>query len=111
MVVIGYTDPDLTAIPRDSPTPAVRSRFLMYAIAAACKWRLFKGDINTAFLLGPKDEIKRCVFGKPPPELLAKLGVSDNYLVQFQKAVYGFVHARRKSWESFTKKVLALNWV
>ena len=81
LVVIGYTDPDLTEIPRDSPTLAVRTRFMMYAIAAASKWKLYKGDIETAFLQGPKDEVSRRVYGKPPPELLKRLGLSDDYIV------------------------------
>ena len=54
---------------------------MMYAIAAACKWKLYKGDIKTAFLQGPKDEISRRVYGKPPPELLARLGLSGGYIV------------------------------
>ena len=56
---------------------------MMYAIAAASKWKLHKGDIKTAFLQGPKDEVSRRVYGKPPPELLTRLGLSDDYIVQF----------------------------
>ena len=110
-MVIGHTDPDLTEVPRDSPTLALRSRFVMYAIAAACKWELWKGDIKAAVLQGDKEELQRKVFGKPPPELLARLGVGPEYLVQFQKAVYGFVHAPRAFWRTFTKKVTAMGWV
>ncbi len=56
LVVIGYTDPDLTEIPRDSPTLAVRSRFTLFALAAMHHWHLYKVDIKTAFLQGEKSE-------------------------------------------------------
>ena len=31
---MGFTDPDLVDVPRDSPTLAVRTRYIMFAIAA-----------------------------------------------------------------------------
>ena len=79
--MVGYTDPDLVDVPRDSPTLAARSRFILYAIAAASRWRLFKGDIKTAFLQGAKDELDRNVFGRPPPELLSYLKSGPEYVV------------------------------
>ena len=70
LVVLGYTDPDLTELTRDAPTLALRTRMIIFTLAAAAEWTLFKGDIKTAFLQGDKDEIQRQVFGAPPPELL-----------------------------------------
>ena len=82
LVVVGFTDPDLTSVPRDSPTLAVRTRYLMYAIVAMHKWELCKGDITAAFLQGEAGaEEAWKVYGKPPPELLQRLGVNENYLV------------------------------
>ncbi len=68
---MGFTDPDLVAVPRDSPTLAVRTRHLVFAIAAMNKWALFKGDIKAAFLQGEASEAERKVYGIPPPELAA----------------------------------------
>ncbi len=75
----------------------------MFTIAAASHWVLFKGDIKNAFLQGDKVEKERKVYGQAPPELLARLGVGPEYIVQFERAVYGFVHAPRRFWESFTR--------
>ncbi len=82
MVVVGFTDPDLLSVPRDSPTLAVRTRYLMYALVAMNRWELHKGDITAAFLQGEAGaEEARKVYGRPPPELLKRLGVDDLYVV------------------------------
>ena len=93
MVVLGYTDPDLTEVARDAPTLALRTRLMLFAICAAEKWVLHKGDIKNAFLQGDKAEVGREVYGSPPPELLGRLNVGPECIVQFQRAVFGFVHA------------------
>ncbi len=56
MVVLGYTDPGLIDVAGDSPTLALRTRFILLTIAAASGWTLFKGDIKNAFLQGDKVE-------------------------------------------------------
>ncbi len=80
---IGYQDPDLVDVPRDSPTLATRTRFVMFALVAATCWPLYKGDIKTAFLTGDKSEADRSVFGEAPQELLARLNLGPEYVVQF----------------------------
>ena len=70
LVVVGFTDPDLLDVPRDSPTLATRTRFMMFVITAAQCWSLYKGDVKTAFLQGDTNELARNVFGEAPPELL-----------------------------------------
>ena len=62
-MVIGYTDPDLVDVPRDSPTLSTKARMVLYAIAAANCWTLYKGDIKCAFLQGEKAEAERRVYG------------------------------------------------
>ena len=95
LVVLGYTDPDLTGVARDAPTLAMRTRLMLFAICAAEKWVLHKGDIKAAFLQGDKAEVGREVYGSLPPELIARLSVGPEYIVQFQRAIYGCVHAPR----------------
>ena len=70
LVVVGFTDPDLIHVPRDSPTLATPTRYIMFAITAAQSWSLYKGDIQTAFLYGDSNELARNVYGEAPPELL-----------------------------------------
>ena len=50
LVVVGFQDPDLTSLARDSPTLSLRSRLLFLAYVAAAKGQLEKGDIKNAFL-------------------------------------------------------------
>ena len=54
---------------------------MFFAICAASKYELFKGDIKAAFLQGDAEELDRCVYGNPPPELLARLGLSKDYII------------------------------
>ena len=57
LVVLGYTDPDLTEVARDSPTLALRTGLMLFAICAAERWTLYKGDIKNVLLEGGKAEI------------------------------------------------------
>ena len=57
---------------------------MLFAICAAEKWILYTDDIKNAFLQGDKAEVGREVYGSPPPELLARLNVGPEYIVQFQ---------------------------
>ena len=54
---------------------------MFYALTAASRWTLYKGDIKTAFLQGEDEELDRQVYGEPPPELLKRLGLSKEYCV------------------------------
>ena len=81
LVVIGYQDPDLTEIPRDSPTLATRTRLVFFAICALLGWSLHKGDIKTAFLTGDKSEAARQVYGEPTKELRERLGLDEQYVL------------------------------
>ena len=57
LVASGYADPDLNELQRDAPTLALRTRMIIFSIAAASHWTLLKGHIKTAFLQGDKDKI------------------------------------------------------
>ena len=76
-MVVALTDLDLIHVPRDSPTLATRTQFMMFAITAASEWNLCKGDISTAFLQGETTELERQVYGEAPPELLTRLNVDQ----------------------------------
>ncbi len=74
-MVIGFKDPDLTRLERDSPTFSLRSRLLFFSTVAARHWKLTKGDIKNAFLQGDSIEESRQIYGEPPPELRERLGL------------------------------------
>ena len=52
LVILGYEDPNLTEIPRDSPTLQKESRSLILQYCASQKWGIQSFDIKTAFLRG-----------------------------------------------------------
>ena len=49
LCVLGFQDPDLTEVPRDSPTLSTASEALIMQWIASHKYRLISGDIKTAF--------------------------------------------------------------
>ena len=55
LVVLGYTDPDLAEIPRDSPTMTKLSRMLILQLVASKAWNLESFDVKTAFLRGSEE--------------------------------------------------------
>ena len=55
LCVLGFQDPDLTEVPRDSPTLSAASEALIMQWVASHKYRLISGDIMTAFLSGDED--------------------------------------------------------
>ena len=57
LVILGYQDPDLDELERESPTLSSTSRSLIFILAANEKWKLKSGDVKTAFMQG--DEEKR----------------------------------------------------
>lgn len=52
LVTLGYLDPQLTEIPRDSPTLNKTSRMLLLQLVASHGWDLLSFDIKAAFLQG-----------------------------------------------------------
>ena len=67
LCVLGFQDPDLTKVPRDSPTLSAASEALIVQWVASHKYRLISGDIKTAFLTG--DEDIRNIFISPPDDV------------------------------------------
>ena len=55
LCVLGFHDPDLTEVLRDSPTLSAASQALIMQWVASHKYRLISGDIKTAFLSGDED--------------------------------------------------------
>ena len=49
LCVLGFQDPDLTEVPRDSPTLSTASEALIMQWVASHKYRLVPGDMKTAF--------------------------------------------------------------
>ena len=75
MCVLGFQDPDLTEVPRDSPTLSAASEALIMHGWPRNKYRLISGDIKTAFLSG--DEDIRNIFISPPDDVRQMLNLDQ----------------------------------
>ena len=97
LCVLGFQDPDLTEVSRDSPTLSAASEALIMQWVASHKYRLISGDIKTAFLSG--DEDIRNIFISPPDDVRQMLNLGHETVLRLRKAVYGLVTAPKKWWD------------
>ena len=101
LCVLGFQDPDLTEVHRDSPTLSAASEAL---IMASHKYRLISGDIKTAFLGG--DEDIRNIFISPVDDVRQKLNLDHETVFRLRKAVCGLVNAPKKWWDRLKKSLI-----
>lgn len=92
LVVLGFQDPMVDSIPRDSPTLTKLSRMMILQLAASNRWTIGSFDIKTAFLRG-KEDSDRILGIEPPSELRERLRVGHHEVLQLLKGVYGRVDA------------------
>jgi hypothetical protein len=108
LVVLGFEDPDLETIPRDSPTLQKDSRSLILQYLACRKWVLRSFDISTAFLRGKGDQ--RILGLEPTPELRQALKLSEDEICQLLGGAYGLVNAPYLFFQELKKKMLELGF-
>ena len=82
--VLGFQDPDLTEVPRDSSTLLTQAEALVLQCVASNKWKLVSGGIKTAFLSG--DEEHRNIFNLPPDDVRDILKFSPESMLRLRKA-------------------------
>ena len=92
LVVLGFEDPLVDQIPRDSPTMSKLSRVLILQHAASLGYDICSFDIKTAFLRGT-EQSKRILGIEPPEELRVKMKLQPNEIAQLLKGAYGRVDA------------------
>lgn len=95
LIIRGYEDPNLLHLRRDSPTLAVQSRNTLFSLMSMFKWKLFCGDIKTAFLNGDHVPENEQVFGEPPNEVREFMGMDQKHVLRIKKVIYGLLHAPR----------------
>ena len=81
LVVLGYEDPLVHEIPRDSPTMSKLARMLILQFAASKHWNIESFDIKTAFLRG-EEHSSRVLGLEPPSELREKMKLAPQESVQ-----------------------------
>ena len=92
LVVLGYLDPRIEEIPRDSPTLNKTSRMLALQVIASHSWSLRSFDIKAAFLQGTPQE-GRVIAVDPVPELRKALSLKPHEICRLNKSAYGLIDA------------------
>ena len=91
LVVLGYMDPSIDTIPRDSPTLGRHAKMLILQMIASRGWTLQSFDVKAAFLQG--SVTGRVIGLEPVPELAKALNMSPQELCKLNKSAYGLVDA------------------
>ena len=109
LVVLGYLDPKITEVPRDSPTLNRHSKMLLLQLIASMSWDLRSFDIKAAFLQG-KPQSGRILGLEPVPELAAKMGLSKDEICRLTKSAYGLIDAPFMWFQALKEEVLKLGF-
>ena len=92
LVILGYLDPKLEELPRDSPTLGRNAKMLSLQLIASKGWILRSFDIRAAFLQGKPQE-GRTLAVEPVPELIEALQLATNEVCKLEKGAYGLIDA------------------
>ena len=83
--MLGYMDPQLDTIPRDSPTLGRTSKMLIAQVIASMQWTLMSFDIKAAFLQGKTQE-DRVIAVEPVPEMVKAMNLKPNEVCKLVKS-------------------------
>ena len=92
LVILGYEDPHLESLARDSPTMGRDTRTLIMQYAASSHSRLQSFDIQTAFLRGSRQD-GRILGMEPPKEMRIAMDLKPWECCELLKSAYGLVNA------------------
>ena len=92
LVILGYLDPHIDQLPRDSPTLGRHSKMLMLQLIASMNWTLQSFDIKAAFLQG-KPQTDRILGMEPTTEMMEALQMKTDEVCKLEKGAYGLIDA------------------
>ena len=120
-VIQGCHDPDLGLLDRSSPTPTRLAEFLIYEIACAGynrrlqrnrkSWKLWSGDVSTAFLQGQPQARDLPIFMRPPRDDIQRM--AQTFLRDLYEVVgnlYGLCNAPRTWINHIVSKLVKANF-
>ena len=107
LVVLGYLDPSLTEVPRDSPTLGRQSKMLLLQLISSKGWSLGSFDIKAAFLQG-RTQKDRVMGVEPVPELAEALKLRPDEVCKLDKSAYGLIDAPFLWFKTLSEELLAL---
>ena len=108
LIVLGYLDPQLEEIPRDSPTMSKVSRMLVLQLLSTEGWDLMSFDVKAAFLQGSQSS--RTLGLEPVPELAQALKLKPNEICQLVKGAYGLVDAPYLWYQTLKSELVSLGF-
>ncbi len=109
LVILGYLDPQLEQLPRDSPTLGKNSKMLLLQMISSRGWTLRSFDIKAAFLQG-KPQQGRILGVEPVPELIQALQLQTNEICKLEKGAYGLVDAPFLWYTAILEELLRLGF-
>ena len=110
LVVLGYLDPKLTEVPRDSPTLGRQSKMILLQLVASLGWSLGSFDIRAAFLQG-RPQKDRIIGIEPVPELSKAMQLKAHEICRLDKSAYGLIDAPFLWFQTLREELLALGFV
>eukprot|EP00435_Cladocopium_sp_Y103_P039315 s274_g10.t1 len=110
LVILGYEDPLIDVLPRDSPTLGRDTRMLALQCIASHRWSARSFDIRTAFLRGSRQD-DRILGVEPPIELRAKMQLRSNEVCELLKGAYGLINAPLLWYVELKAALVALGFV
>ena len=108
LIVLGYLDPQLEEIPRDSPTMSKTSRMLILQMISSEGWDLMSFDVKAAFLQGTQSG--RTLGVEPVPELVEAMKLKPGEICQLVKGAYGLVDAPYLWYKTLQKELVDLGF-
>ena len=109
LVVLGYLDPHLEELSRDSPTLGRHSRMLLLQMISSYGWDLRSFDIKAAFLQGqPQDN--RLIGLEPCPELVKAMSLAPGEICRLVKSAYGLIDAPFLWYKTLSSALLKLDF-
>ena len=111
LIIKGYQDPDLLTVPREAPTLSSLGRNSILAEASKRRFKIWLGDIKTAFLNGDQTELQRNIFAEPPEDVREKLGMKQHEILRVAKAMYGLLHAPKRWFEKLKEVLISQDWI
>eukprot|EP00435_Cladocopium_sp_Y103_P074513 s963_g49.t1 len=109
LVILGFEDPQLENLVRDSPTMGRDSRSLIFQSAASARWRIKSFDIQTAFLRGRRQD-GRILGMDPPEEMRAHMQLKPWECCELLKSAYGLCNAPLLWYEELKGALISLGF-
>ncbi|CAE7253541.1 GIP [Symbiodinium sp. CCMP2592] len=120
-VIQGCHDPDLGLLDRSSPTPTRLAELLIYEIACSGynrrlqrnkkSWKLWCGDVSTAFLQGQPQARTMPIYMRPPRDDIQKMAQTFLHdLYEIVGNLYGLCNAPRTWINHIVSKLLEANF-